>query len=83
MSSLNARLHAIKTASAEKVPAEVKATMNQATDALRASGILEGIPKPGDALPAFELLGTDGQPVRSGELLDKGPLVVTFYRGGW
>jgi len=83
MSSLNGKLKAIKAAFSEKAPAEAKAVMGRATGDLRASGIMEGIPQLGSVLPAFDLPGADGQPVRSGELLDKGPLVVSFYRGGW
>ena len=36
-----------------------------------------------DALPAFELPDTEGSIVRSADLLARGPLVVTFYRGLW
>lgn len=37
----------------------------------------------GDYLPDFELEGTDGKIWRSGDLLDRGPLVLAFFRGGW
>ncbi|MCW5745297.1 MAG: AhpC/TSA family protein [Alphaproteobacteria bacterium] len=37
----------------------------------------------GDYLPDFELQGADGKLWRSGELLDRGPLVLAFFRGGW
>ena len=37
----------------------------------------------GDYLPDFELEGTDGRVRRSGDLLDRGPLVLAFFRGGW
>ena len=37
----------------------------------------------GDSFPAFALPNQNGQVIRSGDLLAVGPLVVTFYRGGW
>ena len=57
--------------------------MGNATQALRDSGILDGIPMVGSNLPAFELPDTEGQLVRSEDLLAKGPLVLTIYRGVW
>jgi peroxiredoxin len=41
------------------------------------------MPAPGDPLPPFELPDTEGKAVRSEELLAKGSLVLTFYRGVW
>ena len=57
--------------------------MHRATEELRASGIMERVIKVGDKLPAFALPNSSGQEVRSADLLAKGPLVVTFYRGAW
>ena len=57
--------------------------MHRATDDLRNSGIREGLPRAGTALPAFALEDTDGTEVRSEELLAAGPLVISFYRGAW
>jgi peroxiredoxin len=37
----------------------------------------------GDPFSAFALPNQNGQTIRSGDLLAAGPLVVTFYRGGW
>lgn len=39
--------------------------------------------KPGDRMPPFLLPTAEGRLVDSGELLQGGPLVVTFFRGGW
>ena len=73
----------IRAAFAKQAPPEAKAIMTRATDELRASGILDRIPKPGDVLPAFALTDTDGTEVSSADLLAQGPLVVTVYRGEW
>lgn len=82
MSRLQQRLDRIKAGFAERAPAEAKAVMHQATEELRSSGIMDSIPQVGDPLPPFELPGEEGI-VSSQELLGAGPLVISFYRGGW
>lgn len=37
----------------------------------------------GDMLPDFELVDCAGKTWRSMDLLDRGPLVLAFFRGGW
>jgi peroxiredoxin len=66
-----------------QAPAEVVATMEAATALLVASGQLNKALRAGDRFPAFQLPGATGQMVRSQELLQKGPLVISFYRGTW
>lgn len=39
--------------------------------------------KVGDVAPDFELADTDGTTVKLSNLLTKGPVVLTFYRGQW
>ncbi len=46
MSTLQERLDRIKAGFAEKIPAEAKAVIADATEELRASGILSRIPRP-------------------------------------
>ncbi len=53
------------------------------TDELRRSGILARVLKPGDPAPEFALPNADGRLVSSRDLLARGPLVATFYRGKW
>jgi peroxiredoxin len=43
----------------------------------------EGAPRVGDAMPPFVLPDETGRMVSLGELLGKGPAVVTFHRGHW
>ena len=66
-----------------QVPKEVLQVMHQATEDLRNSGILAAVRRVGDPAPEFALPNVRGEPVRSGDLLAKGPLVVSFYRGKW
>jgi len=65
------------------VPASAIETMNRATADLIASGAARGALGPNDQAPPFELDNADGVRVSSRELLKRGPLVVSFYRGFW
>ena len=53
------------------------------TRELIASGAASRALKAGDKAPAFTLKDPDGKAVSSADLLARGPLVVTFYRGVW
>jgi peroxiredoxin len=66
-----------------KPSAEVLDIMHRGTAELIASGQAERALKAGDHAPQFTLADPDGRPVSSRELLAKGPLVVSFYRGVW
>lgn len=82
--SLQDRLDAFKADfEGKKAPPEVVATMHKATADLIASGQADRALKSGARAPAFALPDADGQVVRSGDLLARGPLVLTFYRGVW
>jgi peroxiredoxin len=58
-------------------------TMSQATQSLIDSEQAEYALKAGDRAPDFTLQTADGVSVSSRELLARGPLVATFYRGVW
>jgi peroxiredoxin len=62
---------------------EVLDAMHQATAQLIESGQAQRAKKAGDLVPEFTLTDSDGKPASSRELLAKGPLVVSFYRGVW
>jgi peroxiredoxin len=64
-------------------PAQVHVVMKRATDELSASGQAGRTLKVGDKAPVFTLNDPEGNPVSSAELLSKGPLVISFYRGVW
>ncbi len=83
MSTLQERLDRIKAGFAKQAPADIRAVMARATDDLRDSGIMDRILSPGGALPPFELPDTEGDLVRSADLLGAGSLVLTVYRGVW
>ena len=57
--------------------------MARATNELIASGQAQRAKKAGDIAPEFSLKDADGNLVSSRDLLARGPLVVSFYRGVW
>src|SRR5262249_25525769 len=59
------------------------AAMARATAELVDSGQAQKAKKAGDTAPEFALNDPDGKPVSSRELLARGPLVLSFYRGVW
>jgi len=66
-----------------KAPKSVIEIFHRATDELRQSGLVERALKAGDRAPEFTLNNQDGASISSAELLAKGPLVITFFRGHW
>jgi peroxiredoxin len=62
---------------------EALETMSRATAELIKTGQAQRAKKAGDAAPEFTLKDPDGNPVSSRELLARGPLVISFYRGVW
>ena len=82
--SLQDKLDAFKAEfEGKKAPPEVVAVFHRSTAELIASGQAARALNVGDRAPAFRLPDSEGATVTSAELLAKGPLVVTFYRGAW
>lgn len=81
--TLNERLRRMREASAAKMDPAVRATVHQATVDLGASGILDDVISPGDAAPGFTLPDLSGNEVTLSGLLERGPAILTFFRGRW
>ena len=81
--SLEDKLAAMRDAAAKRIPPDRLAIMHRATGDLRRSGILNRIVKVGAQMPAFALANHDGRRVASADLLVRGPLVLSFFRGSW
>jgi hypothetical protein len=64
-------------------PREAIEKMHRATAELEASGIENRALKVGDRAPSFALFNQDHVQVSSANLVQKGPLVVSFFRGHW
>lgn len=81
--TLSTELKSMTESVRQQVPAEVMATLEAAGPNLLASKVAEQALKPGDRIPEFELPDATGIKVRSRDLLAKGPLLLSFYRGSW
>ena len=69
--------------SAARMAPEAREVVLRETQALIDSGRAAAALKIGDRLPEAALTNAVGQRVALAALLDNGPLVVNFYRGGW
>lgn len=81
--SLKDELDAFRLEFMAKVSPEIRDAMVRANTALAATGIEQRAITTGDRAPDFRLPDARGGCVRLQDLLAKGPVVVSFYRGGW
>lgn len=65
------------------IPAPALAVMDAELARLTREGAGRAALAPGGLAPDFILPDATGHPVRLYDLLDAGPVVLTFYRGGW
>ena len=80
---LKDRLSKMSAASAEKIPPETLAIMQQAKVSLAASDILEKTIQVGDKFPDFTLTDSAGKQVNLADLRQQGPVLICLYRGIW
>ena len=83
MATLEQRLDAIRRGFKKQAPPEVIEIMERATRELAELVAREPGLGVGDPAPSFRLEDQDGNTVDSDELLVRGPLVVTLFRGHW
>ena len=81
--SLAAQLTDMRDTAAKKFPPAIAKIMHDATEDLANSGQVETVIKVGETLPAFSLPNQNGDVVTSADLLARGPLMLTIYRGSW
>jgi peroxiredoxin len=67
----------------QRVPAERQAIMQRHIDQLRSGIIARTALKTGDRAPTIVLENAKGAVVDVATVLAKGPVIVSFYRGGW
>ena len=67
----------------KRVPADRQAIMERHIEQLRTGVIARTMLKVGNRAPEFMLRNAKGEIVDIGALRKKGPVIVTFYRGGW
>ena len=72
-----------KEQSSAQIPPEVKKTMEKAADELAQENIPAKSLSVGDKIPLFELPDATNRIVSISAKLTEGPVVISFYRGGW
>jgi hypothetical protein len=81
--SLKEQLDDLKQQLGREVPGEILEEIGQFLQGLAQSGIEKTSCQVGDKIPSFALPGVKGQLVSSEAILEKGPMVLSFYRGVW
>ena len=72
----------LRDSSATRAP-EVNAALAATAEHLRAAGAVERALGVGATAPEFTLANALGNKISSGDLLDRGPVVLAWYRGSW
>ena len=81
--SLQEVLREFKEGVVSRLAPEDVALMDEGPEALIRSGIAGKAKKVGESAPDFTLPNPNGELVSLSDLLSRGPVVVTFYRGTW
>jgi hypothetical protein len=81
--SLNQEIEALSVQYNKALPEEARSVIQADNERLARSGIAESALKAGDKAPPFSLPNARNATVSSLDLLARGPLVLSFYRGGW
>ena len=81
--TLAEKLDRIRAAGAKRIPEDKRAIMGAANKELFESDIMDGVIKVGDPVPTFSLPNGRGEIVESVNLLKKGAVVLSVFRGLW
>ena len=81
--SLNEQIRETLRQRRAQAPKEVLKVLQRASDQLAQSNLGSRFLKEGDLAPDFTLPNARTVSVRLGDLLRRGPVVVSFYRGAW
>ena len=81
--SLKNNIAAFKSEFLPQIPEQLRNTMDKAQQALKDSRIAERALAAGNDAVDFTLPNARGEQVSSEALRQQGPIVVSFYRGGW
>jgi peroxiredoxin len=73
----------MKVAAAERLPSDVLEVFDRSIQNLVDQGVPSDVVAVGDTLSSFTLSDATGSPVSLDQLVETGPVVLVFYRGGW
>ena len=83
MTTLASELESFLADFNERIPEDIRQQMIASDTYLRSTGLESHILKTGDLAPDFVLKDIHGTSVRLYDRLKQGPVILTFYRGGW
>lgn len=66
-----------------KIPKNIKTDFAEGIAAVKEAKVVENAKQVGETAPDFTLNNATGEKVTLSEELKKGPVVLTWYRGGW
>jgi peroxiredoxin len=73
----------MKVAAAESLAPEVVEVFDRSIQNLLDQGLAADVVSVGDTLASFTLSDASGVPISLDQLVETGPAVIVFYRGGW
>jgi hypothetical protein len=80
---LTEQLNDLKQQLGQEIPKEILMEIGQFVQGLVESGIEKTSCQAGNKIPPFTLPNVSGNMVSSGDVLARGPMVLSFYRGIW
>ena len=80
---LTEQLNDMKQQLGREIPREILVEIGQFVENLARTDIEKTSCRAGDEIPSFSLPNVTGHMVSSGDVLAKGPMVLSFYRGVW
>ena len=80
---LTEELSDLKQQLGREIPREVLVEIGQFVQGLAQSGIEKRSCQAGDKVPFFALPNVSGEKISSEDILARGPMVLSFYRGIW
>lgn len=83
MNTLQSRLETLAASVRKQLPASVQEQMDKANERLAGAGLQASALRVGQQAPDFVLPDASDRSVSSTALRAAGPVVLTFYRGGW
>lgn len=81
--SLRSQILAQEKAGASRLTPEIKTAFHKGILAVKESQAVKKAKQVGDKAPLFSLKNASGQTVKLDDALKKGPVILTWYRGGW
>ncbi len=81
--TLKEKIDAYKAGFKDRAPQAAQEIMHRATENLKNSPQMQNTIKVGDKAPAFTLKNTRSEDTALADMLNRGPVVISFYRGRW